>query len=93
MTAAAKTLDLRRNDPDPHEFIDAARVLIFLKGTNAHDYKFSSAVLEDYKNVSPQYRGQVPGLQRLQPPRQRRQGQQAGGAHPHGVRVEETYFA
>ena len=38
--------------------VDAARLLIFLKGTNAHDYKFSSAVLEDYMNVSPQYRGQ-----------------------------------
>jgi hypothetical protein len=57
MTAAAKTLSYVEAHPDPHEFINAARVLIFLKGTNAHDYKFSSAVLEDYKNVSPQFRG------------------------------------
>jgi hypothetical protein len=30
--------------------------LIFLKGNNAHDYKFSSAVLEDFYNVSPAWR-------------------------------------
>ncbi len=38
------------------QLIDAARVLIFRKGTNAHDYKFSSAILEDYYHVSPQWR-------------------------------------
>ena len=38
------------------ELIDAARVLIFRKGSNAHDYKFSSAILEDYYHVSPQWR-------------------------------------
>jgi hypothetical protein len=38
------------------EFMDAARVLVFLKGDDAHDYKFSSAVLEDYYHVSPQWR-------------------------------------
>ena len=36
--------------------IDAARVQIFLKGTDSHDYKFSSAVLEDYGHVSPNWR-------------------------------------
>jgi hypothetical protein len=58
MNAAGKTLSFVQSHPNPQQFIDAARVLIFLKGTNAHDYKFSSAVLEDYKNVSPEYRGQ-----------------------------------
>ena len=38
---------------EPDDLIDARRRLIFLKGTDAHDYKFSSAVLEDYLNVSP----------------------------------------
>ena len=38
------------------ELIDAARVLIFLKGNDAHDYKFSSAVLEDFYQVSPEWR-------------------------------------
>jgi hypothetical protein len=38
------------------ELIDAARLLVFLKGDNSHDYKFSSAVLEDYDHVSPGWR-------------------------------------
>jgi hypothetical protein len=38
------------------EFIDAARVLVFLKGNDSHDYKFSSAVLEDWAHVSPAWR-------------------------------------
>ena len=36
--------------------MDAARRLVFLKGNDAHDYKFSSAVLEDYDHVSPHWR-------------------------------------
>ena len=36
--------------------MDAARLLIFLKGSNSHDYKFSSAVLEDYRRISPGWR-------------------------------------
>ncbi|HEY6564142.1 MAG TPA: hypothetical protein VIY86_06570, partial [Pirellulaceae bacterium] len=38
--------------------IDEARRLVFLKGTNSHDYKFSSAVLEDYFHISPNLRDQ-----------------------------------
>jgi hypothetical protein len=34
-------------------FITAAQRLIYLKGTDSHDYKFSSAVLEDYRHLSP----------------------------------------
>ena len=29
---------------------------MFVKGRNSHDYKFSSAVLEDYYHVSPPWR-------------------------------------
>ena len=29
---------------------------MFLKGNDAHDYKFSSAVLEDYYHASPAWR-------------------------------------
>ena len=36
-----------RDNPDPRPLADAARRLIFLKGTDSHDYKYSSAVLED----------------------------------------------
>ncbi len=38
------------------ELIDAARMLVFLKGDDAHDYKFSSAIMEDYYQVSPDWR-------------------------------------
>ncbi len=43
---------------DARELINAARRLIFLKGSNSHDYKFSSALLEDYYKVSPDFRSQ-----------------------------------
>lgn len=36
--------------------IDAARMLVFFKGTNSHDYKFSSAAFEDYALLSPGWR-------------------------------------
>ena len=55
-TAARKSLAYFRDQPQPKEFIDAARVLIFLKGHDAHDYKFSSAVLEDHAHVSSMWR-------------------------------------
>ena len=55
MQAAAKILTfLKQGQPQP--LIDAARRLIFLKGNDAHDYKFSSAVLEDFYHVSPTWR-------------------------------------
>ena len=41
---------------DAKPFIDAAQRLIFLKGTDSHDYKFSSAVLEDYLPSVPELR-------------------------------------
>jgi hypothetical protein len=40
----------------PNTLLDAARVLIYRKSRDSHDYKFSSAVLEDYYNVSPEWR-------------------------------------
>ena len=54
--AASKTLAWLQQHSAPQEFVTAARRLVFLKGNNAHDYKFSSAVLEDYQNVSPAWR-------------------------------------
>src|SRR5690606_6823476 len=41
---------------DPRALIAAARRLVFLKGRDAHDYKFSSAALEDYDHVGPEWR-------------------------------------
>ena len=55
-TAARKALAYLDHAEQPGALMDAARRLVFLKGTDAHDYKFSCAVLEDYGHVSPQLR-------------------------------------
>jgi hypothetical protein len=54
--AAAKTLRYLQNGGSARSFMDTARVLIFRKGFDSHDYKFSSAVLEDYAHISPAWR-------------------------------------
>src|SRR5207244_5731070 len=56
MTAARKVLTYVRENPDPKPLLDATRLLIFAKGNDAHDYKFSAAVLEDFYHVSPEWR-------------------------------------
>ncbi len=56
MAAARKALAYLQAGHDPESLIQAARRLVFLKGNDAHDYKFSSAVLEDYYHASPSYR-------------------------------------
>ena len=56
MNAARKVIAYLKQNGEPKEFITTARRLIFLKGNNSHDYKFSSAVLEDYAHVSPAWR-------------------------------------
>jgi hypothetical protein len=55
-TAAAQTLGFLQQTQAAEPFIDAARLLVFLKGNDSHDYKFASAVLEDYYHVSPEWR-------------------------------------
>lgn len=52
LAAAGKTLAYLQEDNPASPLIDEARRLIFLKGTDSHDYKFSSAVLEDYHHIS-----------------------------------------
>ena len=56
MTAARRTLGYLESDGSPEALLHDARVLVFLKGDDAHDYKFSSAVLEDFAHVSPDWR-------------------------------------
>jgi hypothetical protein len=56
LTAAKQVLAYLKSHPDATDFINAARRLVFLKGNNSHDYKFSSAVLEDYAHLSPECR-------------------------------------
>jgi hypothetical protein len=55
--AARKTLALVSDRPEQaRALMHQARRLVFAKGTDSHDYKFSSAVLEDYLTVAPQLR-------------------------------------
>ncbi|MBI3864481.1 MAG: hypothetical protein HY290_21575 [Planctomycetia bacterium] len=56
MTAARKVLTYVRTNPKPKPLLDAARLLIFAKGNDAHDYKFSAAVLEDFYHTGPEWR-------------------------------------
>jgi hypothetical protein len=56
LAAARKTLGYLQAQGDSQTFADAARRLVFLKGDNSHDYKFSSAVLEDYYQLAPAWR-------------------------------------
>jgi len=58
MNAARKIRQYLNQSGSVQDLMNAARRLIFLKGSNAHDYKFSVAVLEDYFNVSPAWRDQ-----------------------------------
>ena len=55
-TGAAKALAYLQSGGNARPLIDAARRLVFLKGNDSHDYKFSSAVLEDYDHLSPTWR-------------------------------------
>jgi hypothetical protein len=55
--AARKTLGLLQNDPNTATTLMAAgRRLIFTKGRDSHDYKFSSAALEDFHQLAPAWR-------------------------------------
>lgn len=54
--AAAKIRSFMQAGGNANQVIDAARRLVFLKGRDAHDYKYSSAVLEDYFHTSPEWR-------------------------------------
>jgi hypothetical protein len=55
--AAASAIYRLAQDPaNAHEIVRVARHMIFLKGDDAHDYKFSAAALEDFETISPQWR-------------------------------------
>jgi hypothetical protein len=54
--AAGKLLGYLKQGHDAAPLMHAARRLLFQKGDNPHDYKFSSAVFEDYAQVSPPWR-------------------------------------
>lgn len=54
--AARNVLAYLQQQPQPSPFLDAVRHLLVYKGTNAHDYKFAAAVLEDQAHLSPAWR-------------------------------------
>lgn len=57
LSAARKALGLlQANRPNFHEVLATARRLIFSKGRDSHDYKFSSAVLEDFYHATAAWR-------------------------------------
>jgi hypothetical protein len=56
MGAARRTLAFLDKGGDPKAFAAMAQRMIYLKGTDSHDYKFSSALLEDFHAVSPAFR-------------------------------------
>ncbi len=57
LAAARRTLAyLQSHHSDNQELWGTARRLIFAKGNDSHDYKYSSAVLEDFYNVTPAWR-------------------------------------
>ncbi|MCI0356918.1 MAG: twin-arginine translocation signal domain-containing protein [Planctomycetaceae bacterium] len=56
MLAARQTLAFARAHYDIGAYSNRARTLVFFKGDDSHDYKFSSAVLEDFFRVSGSWR-------------------------------------
>ncbi len=56
MEGATTVSQLAQDPAKAREVVAHARHLIFLKGTDAHDYKFSSAALEDFQGIHPELR-------------------------------------
>jgi hypothetical protein len=56
LASARHALAYLNQGGDPNALMDQARRWVFQKGTDSHDYKFSSAILEDYFHVSPPFR-------------------------------------
>jgi hypothetical protein len=54
--AAHQALGYLEAGGQPQDFINTARRLIYLKGNDSHDYKFSEAALEDYFHIATQCR-------------------------------------
>jgi hypothetical protein len=54
--AARKVLGYLNRTGNAKALLEAANRLIFLKGNDSHDYKFSAAVLEDFNHLSPMWR-------------------------------------
>jgi len=57
LTATRQALSvLQQDSKNATALIAAGRRLVFNKGRDSHDYKFSSAIMEDYYHITPQWR-------------------------------------
>ncbi len=56
LAASRKILGWLQGQGDPKAFADAGRRLIFMKGRDSHDYKYSAAIMEDYLAIAPDWR-------------------------------------
>jgi hypothetical protein len=54
--AARQVLGYLARNPSPKLLLDTANRFVFLKGNDAHDYKFGAAALEDFNHLSPSWR-------------------------------------
>jgi len=59
LSASRKVLGYLKDGGDAKSLINEARRLIFLKGRDAHDYKFSAAILEDAVALAPESRDRL----------------------------------
>lgn len=54
--AAGNVLSYLQSGGDAETLIRKARELVFLKGSDSHDYKFSSSAIEDFHAMDPKWR-------------------------------------
>ncbi len=54
--ASKQVLAYLQSNASPVELLAQARNFVFCKGSDSHDYKFSSAIIEDFVHVSPEWR-------------------------------------
>jgi hypothetical protein len=54
--ASRQVLEYLTRKSNPKTLLNAANRLIFLKGNDSHDYKFSAAALEDFNHLSSPWR-------------------------------------
>jgi hypothetical protein len=54
--AAETVYALSQSPAQARQLVRRAREMVFLKGNDAHDYKFSSAAMEDYLSLHPMWR-------------------------------------
>jgi len=54
--AASIAFRYAQEHPEPEPFEAIARRMVFTKGVEPHYYKYTAAIFEDYRNVSPMWR-------------------------------------